>query len=335
MLDTLKQGSLAARLKQQFGPRPVPIFFHHLYNLALMGKGLLRRARLRGRPESLSCNPFFVIGSGRSGNTLLRAILTAHPALAIPPESYVLGRAIRHYRFYSFLPWELLARLVITEFESFEQFPTWEIEVQPFYATALTLPAEKRHLAGLLDAFYSYYAQARFPGATRWGDKTPANTFQVKLIDQVFPQAQYLHMVRDGRDAVASYLTAGLYHDPEEACRRWLRSVEIAQQFGARLEPGRYLEVTYEDLVRTPQATTQAVCHFLGVDFRPEMLEFWRTTDTLGDTKLAHHSNLRNPINEKSIGKWRRDLPPETRQYIETRLEAKLRALNYPIGEGA
>ncbi len=333
MLDTLKKGSLAARLKQQFGPRPVPIFFHHLYNLALIGKGLLRRAPLRGRPETLSCTPFFIIGSGRSGNTLLRAILTAHPMLAIPPESYVLGRAIRHYRFYSFLPWELLARLVITEFESFEQFPTWEIDIQPFYATALALPAEKRNLACLLDGLYGYYAQAKFSGATRWGDKTPANTFQVRLIDQVFPQAQYIHMLRDGRDAVSSYLAAGLYTDVEEACRRWLRSVETAQAFGARLGPTRYLEITYENLVRAPATTTQTVCHFLGVDFRPEMMDFWRTTEALGDTKLAHHSNLRNPINEKSIGKWQRDLDADTRRYVEDRLGDKLRALNYPISE--
>lgn len=316
-------------LRERFGLRRVPTFVYHAYTFGSLTKGLFKRHRLRSKTEPLSCTPFFVIGSGRSGNTLLRAILTSHPDLYIPPESYVLGRVIRNYRFFSFLPWPLLARQVISEFESFRHFYTWEIDLTDFYQQALNLPHNQRNLAHLLDQFYQYYGTKKFPAGTRWGDKTPLNTYHTHLINDVFPQAQYIHIIRDGRDVVASYLKAGLYEDKAEACDRWLNSIQLAQAFGQKIGSSRYLEIRYENLVRQPEQIIQQICTFLNLNFLPDMLTFWQKAHDLGDTKLAHHHNIRNPINENSIGKWRQTLSPADQTFVLTRLQPLLNQLNY------
>ncbi len=313
--------------------RRLPTFTYHVYFTAVLLKGFIRRFPLRGKQPELSCRPFFIIGSGRSGNTLLRAIINQHTDICIPPESYVLGRVIRNYQFFSFLPWPLLTRIVISEFESFHQFHTWEINLRDFYQVALNLPEEKRNLAKLLDLFYMYYAEIKCPGATRWGDKTPTNTFFVPLINKVFPEAKYIHIIRDGRDVVSSYLAAKLYSDTKEASSRWLRSVVAAQSFGAKIGTTRYLEVFYEDLVRQPVTVIQSVCDFLEIDFKPDMLRFWENAASLGDTKIDHHKNLFNPINQNSIGKWQQSLSHEDQLLVEKMLEDKLTELNYLIEE--
>lgn len=313
------------------GGPPRPVFVHHLYHLATIGRGLLRRHPLRPAGGQLDVPPFFIIGSGRSGNTLLRAILASHPHLCIPPESVVLGRVVRNYRFYSFLPWEMLARLVISEFAAFRDFDTWKVDLTPFYRTAGQLPPAQCNLACLLDAFYRYYLTCHDQKAVRWGDKSPINTFVLPLIESVFPQAQYIHIIRDGRDVVASYLAAGLYTDEEVACRRWLQSVQVARRFGARVGPGRYHELFYEELVCRPEATVQRVCDFLGIDFRPAMLDYWQTVGRLGDTALAHHHNVHNPMNPSSIGAWRKRLAPTAAARVQQRLASQLSSLRYPL----
>ena len=78
---------------------------------------VIGRRPLRRPTTKISPPPFFIVGSGRSGNTLLRAVLTGHSKVAIPPESYVLAKTIRRFRSYSFLNWSLLVRMILSEFE--------------------------------------------------------------------------------------------------------------------------------------------------------------------------------------------------------------------------
>ena len=255
-----------------------------------------------------------------------------NPTVCIPPESYVLGRAIRNYKYFSFLPWNLLSRIVISEFESFPQFKSWDINLRGFYQIAQCMPEDDRNLAKLLDNFYSNYASEKMPDSKRWGDKTPVNTFAVNLIHEVFPSSKHIHMIRDGRDVVASYLSAGLYPNVEEAARRWIRSVEAGQSFGRKIGDTQYLEIHYESLVKQPREVVMKVCRFLEMEYLPEMLEPWKRIGYLGDAYLPHHLNLLNPINEDSIGKWETRLNQQDQAYVQNHLQSKLLVLGYSTG---
>jgi hypothetical protein len=256
-------------------------------------------------------------------------MLGQHPDVAIPPESYVLPAVARKFYRHNYLPWRDLVGLVISAFESHALFYTWGLDLREFYPRALRIGRSEQSLAKLIDLLYSYYAEKKEPGATRWGDKTALNALNLEKLNWVFPHARYVHIVRDGRDVVLSYLEAGIYTDLEDASKRWLRSVERVRAFGGRIGSSRYQEISYEELVRNPEETLKRVCGFLDLTYIPAMLDFWRTTDRLGDGVLPHHENLKRPVTTESIGRWRHGLDPEQQARVKKLLGVKLRELGY------
>ncbi|NIR53069.1 sulfotransferase [candidate division KSB1 bacterium] len=298
-------------------------------------KGISRPYPVQSDPADISCVPFFIISSGRSGSTLLRAIINQHPSVCIPPESHVLGHVIRKFKSWiRFLPWEYVVRLVISEFQiKYPGFGFWELDLFRFYPIALKLPKERRSLAKVIDIFYRFYVQEKKPTATRWGDKSIANAFFLPLIDELYPNARYVLLIRDGRDVSVSLVAADTtpVTDVGRAADYWLRSVTQARRFLARLDSSRYLEIFYENLVQRPEPVVERLYDFLGLDYIPEALQFWRNVDSLSDANREIHKNLRKPINMNSIGKWRKQLSQEGQSVLQNILQDKLVELNYPI----
>lgn len=303
--------------------------------ISLLTDGVFRPYPVQSDPSDLSCVPFFIVSSGRSGSTLLRAIVSQHPTICVPPESHVLGHVTRKFKqWFRFLPWEYVVRLVISEFQvQFPGFGFWQIDVVNFYRLALNMPRQQRSLAKLIDIFYMYYAKEKKPEATRWGDKSIGNALFLPRIDELYPNARYIHIVRDGRDVSASLVAADTtpVKDVGRAANYWLRSVTQARLFGARLDDTRYLEIFYEDLVREPEPVVQRVYKFLDLDYRPIALQFWQNVDSLRDANREIHINLKKPINENSIGKWRSQLSEKEQSVLQNTLRHKLLELNYSV----
>jgi len=187
-------------------------------------------------------NPFFIIGSGRSGNTLLRRILHANEHLFIPPETYVLGKIIKLFRQNKNLSWRNLVYLILSHFEFHKEFDTFNISLRPLAERLIRLPKEKRSLAYIINSFYQFYAEEKDLSGKRWGDKTPVNTFHLERIYSVFPDAQFIHIIRDGCDVVWSYFEKGIYNSIELAAKRWLISIKLSKNFGAK-HPQQYFEL--------------------------------------------------------------------------------------------
>lgn len=292
---------------------------------------LSNRIPLNSKNVKNNVAPFFIIGSGRSGNTLLRAMLMKCPKIAIPPESYVLAKIIRKFYRYSYLPWHDLSKMVISEFSMHPQFFTWQLDASSLYEAALKIRKDEQSLAVLIDTIYMCYAKKHQSTANRWGDKTPKNTIRLEYLNWIFPNAQYLHIIRDGRDVVASYLDSGIYNDAGIAASRWLLSVTKAQFFSENLKKENYCEIKYEDLVLSPKKTLGKICSFLKIEFVEEMLSFWETSQNLGDTIHFHHKNVKNPLNSKAIGRWQERLNTEQQKLIGLKLNDKLKDLNYEL----
>lgn len=275
--------------------------------------------------------PFFIVGSGRSGNTLLRRILCAHSELYIPPETYVLGRVIRLFRRYRRLPWSDLVHLILAQFQFHAQFETFEINLGSLTQSLLVLASKRRSLATILDQFYRFHARSKGVDCQRWGDKTPVNVFHLENIYQVFPQAHFIHMVRDGCDVAASYLQAGLYQDVAEAGKRWQLAVETAERFSRR-HPEAFLEIRYESLVSAPQETMQQICDFLGIEYEVGMLKSVNHVLMMGDvSRLQHHQQVGQPISAVNIGKGRKTLTISQKQQLAHLINPTLNRLGYEI----
>ncbi|TKB46147.1 sulfotransferase family protein [Thalassotalea mangrovi] len=252
-------------------------------------------------------NPFFIIGSGRSGNTLLRRILNSNQELYIPPETYVLGHSIRQYLKYPNLEWNDLCYLVLSFFEYEDDFHTFNIDsLRRLKKELVMVPSSKRSLSYIIDSFYKFYALQHDISSPRWGDKTPLNTLHLDSISKVFPNSQYIHIIRSPYDSIYSFVSAGLFTNVESAAERWLKSVEAALEFSNKVKK-RYIEVNYSDLVTVPELTIKRVCDFLGVEYSPKMLN--PPTESLGDVdSLLHHSNVKKPISADSLGKGLRKM---------------------------
>lgn len=294
--------------------------------------------------------PFFVIGVARSGNTLLRRILTSHSQLHIPPETFVLGECMQKFgRYGKHLSWPDLVWLVLSKFQFHPEFVTFGIDLAPLARRLSHVPRRDRNLAYVLNAFYRFHAANSGKEPLRWGDKTPMNSLDDRLMRgdepdtpgagvpetlerllRVFPDAQFIRIYRDGCDVVYSHLRDGFYARLEDAAKRWLHVERQTRRF-ARLHADRSIEVRYEDLVARPREVVGHLCDFLGVPFELQMLSSEGLAKHLGDVPAwSWHRQVEKPIDASNRGKGRRFLTRPEREELQRWIGAELAELGYP-----
>lgn len=118
----------------------------------------------------------------------------------------------------------------------------------------------------------------RRAGATRWCDGTPDNVLHMLDLGEVFPQAKFVHIIRDGRDVARSFYRLGWSPSTTAALRHWHRAVTIGRAFGQKLGPKRYLEVSFDALLADPERSLRNIVDFVGEEWSVE-LERHRITD--------------------------------------------------------
>jgi hypothetical protein len=215
-------------------------------------------------PAPPSLPPLFVVGCGRSGSTLLRLMLDAHPELAVPGESHFIPELRRRH------PDPIEVDEVTAELLRTPNFRHWKVSEHAVWDRVRAVDAPS--FAHVVEA--AFMANADEHGKTRWGDKTPIYVQHIPLLDTLWPDARFVHVIRDGRDVTLSYLS--LHWGPSTAwaaARKWRRDVTAGIRHGQPLGTSRYLEVRYESLVRDPRATLEAVTAFAGLAFDERMLD--------------------------------------------------------------
>ncbi|WP_373654769.1 sulfotransferase family protein [Thiohalorhabdus methylotrophus] len=296
---------------------------------------MLQRPSLEARPFRKP-SPVFIIGSVRSGTTLLRSVLNSGGELAIPPESFVLPEVITKFKNYCYLPWSDLVKLIIGEFVSDPFWHSdWNMDVSPCYERMIALPESERSLASIIESIYKEYSLQNYGEERRWGDKTPYNCVALPSLLNTFPDAQFVHIVRDGRDAVSSAIRAGIYDDIEEAARRWEKDVRACRDLGLQLPDEAFLEIKYEHFVTYPDSKIKELCNFLGVTYSYKMQEYYKSP---GDIRVSYreaHKNLNKPISGNSIGSWKRRLSKGQVRALEKLVGSTLRELGYFESEQA
>ena len=250
--------------------------------------------------------PFFIVGASRSGTTMLRLMMNAHSRLAVPDEMKYFRHVDGQYDLEAWqtsLPREdylALARHYLDVQDAVFSEATEALE-------AALLATEDRTLRGPYQALLSYWARAQ--GKARWGEKTPHNIFYVDVMAEMFPEAQFIHVVRDPRAVVRSMGASAYYSDePVFNALNWRMSVRTGRRFfQEHLRPEQRHTVRYEDLVRDPESVLRSTCAFLGESFEPGMLRFYETADQ----DMAHEirtPSITNPVHEKGLTKWRERL---------------------------
>jgi hypothetical protein len=229
----------------------------------------LRNRRLRGRADPGAPAPF-VVGVGRSGTTLLRMMLDAHPALAIPPETHFLNPFIQASGRVRFTPRSATRTIVDDQRRRWNDFGLAEEDLLARFEAL-----EPFNTADALRAFYRLYADKH--GKPRWGDKTPDYIRKMKKLQKTLPEARFIHVIRDGRDAGLSQNSRVIKRGkepipPREMARRWRKRVAKSREDAAEVE--HYIEVRYEDLIADTEGVLRRVCAHVELEFDPMMLRY-------------------------------------------------------------
>jgi hypothetical protein len=250
--------------------------------------------------------PFpFIVGCGRSGSTLLRAMCDGHPDLAVPPESHFVVQLAPHGRFANR---PLDARAFVEQLGASDRFRLWEIEREVLTEAFAASPPKDYPQA--VRQVFGLWASTR--GKPRYADKTPVYVLHMRELARLFPEAAFVHLVRDGRDVACSFLELGWADTIEEAAMHWRLRVTRGRRAGRTLPAGRYLELRYEDLVQDPGAQLRALCATIELPFSPAMLDHsGRAAEVIRTTgHPEYHRQLAIPPTP-GLRDWRRELTAE------------------------
>jgi|GEM_PF-987435 len=225
---------------------------------------ITERARDANRPDGTPFSPtasptyrkaIFVIGAPRSGTTWLQQMMAVHPDVATSGESHLFC-------------------------EGFDRLIQNHEEPDPFLrpyqhlATWVSRARLVELLRGVHDELFDSMRRLVRPSASRVLDKTPNHRQHASLLHEVYPDAAYVHIIRDARDVAGSARSLWSfnpeYRHLEDGARVWLDSVTDTRQ---HLSSGWYHEVRYEDLMTDPTASLAAIWTALDLPAPPDLVE--------------------------------------------------------------
>jgi hypothetical protein len=270
----------------------------------------------------------FIGGCGRSGTTLLGAMLGAHSDCICPPESHFKISVLRA------CGWDrdqIDVRAALNLIRRHWRFKIWELDIDP-----AEVPREELGTSypRLLEWIVARYAERLGKtGASTWVDHTPANIRQAPTLLELFPQAKVVHIVRDGRAVAGSIMPLDWGPNTAiKAARWWLDAVAYGLALETLLGEGQIVRVRYEDLVRAPEETLRRLCGYLGIDYQPHMVQ----ADGFRPPRytVRQHALIGKGPHAGQATRWETRLTPRQVEIFESLTHDFLNCLGYPLRYG-
>ncbi len=249
-------------------------------------------------------SPIFVVGTMRSGSTLLRLLLDSHPNIAIGEETGFAGG--------------LSAARTI---------PGWRYGAE----WSSRIGWQRDELDARLRDLYTgmFERNAVSQGKKRWGDKTPFHSWHMTDLAEVFPEAVFVAITRHPAAVVTSMKKKFHYAVPEAADYWTSTNLEVLRQ-GVDLGAGRFAAVRYEDVVGTPEPTLRALVDWLGEPWSDDLLRHQEVQAAKGAPRLVDGStSTREPIDPRKASAWQQALTPAEMSVVLDRTAEVARFLGY------
>jgi len=268
----------------------------------------------------------FIGGCPRSGTTMLGSMLGGGEDCVVTPESHFKQTVLLAYG----ASWQVAVSSdwLYCNLKNNFRFKIWHTALpNRDKLPDLLRPLEYGWFVNLLVDEY-----AKKHGVTSWKtwvDHTPQNIQNPLMIMRIFPDARFIHLVRDPRAVAASVLPLDWGPDSaEEAATFWAQKLA----YGLALEqsyPDRCLRVYYEDIVRSPRETMIKISDFCGVGFNDLMLE-GRAFQVPTYTKQQHQLVGSRP-DPKRLESWRDKLDAWQIATIENALGDLMVQMGYEL----
>jgi len=238
---------------------------------------------------------------------MVQLMLHAHPRIAIPPETRFLLTAFRRRGEFGDLREaanrEKLARFITGKGMSFGDLG---LDREGTVAEIVAGPPTLGSAMGIV-----FRAYARRFDKPRWGDKRPAYLLNLDVLLRMFPDAQIIHIIRDGRDCVASMKEAPWHRgSARTAVSLWCQGMDAGRRAARTLPHDTYHELRYEHLVADPVGEMKAICQFLDEDFVDEMAEPSTMSSVAVPQRKVWHALTHGGVTDERVGSWRRRLSP-------------------------
>ncbi len=269
-------------------------------------------------------NFFFIIGRPRSGTTLLRTVMDAHPQTKIPLESQFV---LNMYSQFRNKKWNKKTKIEFIQLiKPQRKISAWQLNWNDVTRTFLETDIQSYQQAVLIlyQKFYSVFPKEKI---IYFGDKTPSYSFQsyfIKTLMKIFPEAKFIHLIRDYR-ANASSVKKFEFSAPIVSLisTRWKISLKHITKI-KKTHPDKWHTVKYENFVDNPLEELKKIEQFLGIDHHPEALEYYKYekkafelfSDVDGYKKF--HANLFKPISNAYKDSWKEKLSEQEIKICDT-----------------
>jgi hypothetical protein len=285
--------------------------------------------------------PLFLVGCSRSGTTLLASIMEAKFNLAVPLETHFIP-------YYSKLLWlwgdlgrrENRQRLVE---EIFIFLEIWTARNNPYRSfqesRAVSLLAVKEQAMALLvdiqpfgkmvEKLFELYAEGK--NCRHWADNSSYYYLEPMADwDAHLPDMKVIHIIRDGRDVVLSWLNMP-FPPPGLAniAPRWVDQVEEKRRWGEG-NPDRYLEIYYDDLLEAPETVVERIGEFIDDTPNLEPLNLQNSRSARVLSAGGTHDLLGGGIRKDNREKWKTRMPESEQKFFEYLAGSQLEKLGYP-----
>jgi hypothetical protein len=256
---------------------------------------------------------FFIVGRGRSGTTLLQTILDANPNVIIPLESkLIIHLKAKYFRLTNWTE-RTIDEFINDLYKEKEFVSRWNVDKKLLRQKINAIPLKEINFIILCKLTYLSYASIfEKQNILLIGDKKPMYSIFLNDIIEIFPDAKFIHIIRDYRDNILSNRESFLHKNIARLAFAWKVFNKIIDKEKQRI-PDQFYTIRYEDLASFPEKYTIEICDFLSIKFQPKMLEFHKKINQINDLVKPEaierlHSNMLNPVNTSKINKWEKEL---------------------------
>jgi hypothetical protein len=255
----------------------------------------------------------FVVGKERSGTTLLQVMLNTHPNITAPPETRFL--MLLSSRYGKVKQW---TEPIITNFcndlfreKLFSNF--WKVNKEELKRYCL---AAKDFLTYPLICKIVFYLENPTKPVKLFFDKNPIYYYFLPELNALFPEAKYIHIVRDYRANIVSHRHVFTIKQSADISYRWTKVNMLIEKAKSQY-PEKFFTLKYEALVSNTSNSLKEVCAFLGVPFEEKMAadhtsgiySTFNSNVKEGFRKI--HGNVFNPVTSSYVDEWRKTLTAE------------------------
>jgi hypothetical protein len=267
--------------------------------------------------EEIRQLPFvFIVARGRSGTTLMQTILDANENVILPIESRLIIHLKQKYFHVKKWTPSLLDEMIIDLYKDKKFSRYWSVDPIKLRQSIDELPIEQLTFPILCKMVYLNYPSPFKKGRILLlGDKNPIYSIFIEELIEVFPEAKFIHLVRDYRDNMVSNKKVFKRQSIPQLAQGW-KAYNIFIEKIKSENKNSFYTLIYEELASAPSRVVPEICNFLKIPFYPGMLDFYNTMQQVKEKKYveeikAVHPHIIEPINTSQVSKWKDQLKKE------------------------